>query len=789
MKSCCVIFLGIIATSLSAHAADVDVTKLPPPSSGKIEFDRDIAPILQKSCLQCHGPERPKGRFRLDDRELALKGGSGGVDIIPGDSAKSPLIHYVAGLVEDMQMPPEGKGDPLTREEIGKLRAWIDQGVEWSTTPKTKFQFSITPSFRYVNVDGDARKFREVEGIREGLSFGVSEFTLVEQVDPNTVFTTDGRIIPEDNDFRWRLSLDRKDLGFVRGGYEQFRRWYDDSGGYYSGPAGSQVFHLNRDLHLDMGRLWTEVGLTLPDRPQVVLGYEYLFKDGDKSTLQWGPAGLLPVTFGRTDAQHVYPAFKEIAERSHIIKLDLSHEINGWYLEDYARVEFYDLETRRENVSLHTLAPTPDRFVVYEEQHEQVQGANTFRIEKQLNDWLFLSGGHHYSQSGADAYFEQSSLNFRYSPVFGEQYVATPIIFDQRTHAFSLATAITPIEHLTISAAVQNEWITQNGVGGGDLRIGNPSLGLLTSDPVSFWANTERHILRENIGLRYSGIPYSVLFIEGGLSHEDISRNDQLSGSAEPFSRETDADLQGREVKAGFNTSPWAFASLSASARRHWKENDYDHKVDLSPHAYPAFIRWRNTVTDQLEGKLTLRPVNWARVALSYQLISTEYNTQTDAIAALTTGSQLFSGEYDANVYSFHLVLTPWRRLYFSSTFSLSDTRSWSFANATASVVPFAGTVYTVLPSATYSLTTNIDLNASCLIARSDYRQDNPTGLTAGIDFERQGYEAGITKRFKRGLRTNLKYGYYEYREGGAGGVNNYRAHAVFATLTMPWPE
>src|ERR1700720_2787119 len=94
------------AFCLSLAAAEIDESKLPPPATGKIDFTRDIRPILDNSCLRCHGPERPKSRFRLHNRESALKGGAKGVDILPGNSVKSPLIHYVSRLVEDMEMPP-----------------------------------------------------------------------------------------------------------------------------------------------------------------------------------------------------------------------------------------------------------------------------------------------------------------------------------------------------------------------------------------------------------------------------------------------------------------------------------------------------------------------------------------------------------------------------------------------------------------------------------------------------------------------------------------------------------
>src|SRR5580658_1761417 len=95
------------------------------PARTVIDFDHDIRPIFESSCLRCHGPERPKSRFRLDNRDSALKGGDDGVDIVPGHTDKSPLLERVASGDEDKQMPPPGKGARLTAAQIDKLRAWI----------------------------------------------------------------------------------------------------------------------------------------------------------------------------------------------------------------------------------------------------------------------------------------------------------------------------------------------------------------------------------------------------------------------------------------------------------------------------------------------------------------------------------------------------------------------------------------------------------------------------------------------------------------------------------------
>jgi mono/diheme cytochrome c family protein len=110
---------------------------LPAAVSRSVDFLRDVQPLFQKHCVDCHGPLKQKGGFRLDEREAGLTGGESHAPAIkPGDSAGSPLIQFVGGLVPDMRMP--SKGEPLSAEEIGVLRAWIDQGAVWPDDGKPK---------------------------------------------------------------------------------------------------------------------------------------------------------------------------------------------------------------------------------------------------------------------------------------------------------------------------------------------------------------------------------------------------------------------------------------------------------------------------------------------------------------------------------------------------------------------------------------------------------------------------------------------------------------------------
>lgn len=133
-----VVFLASVVPPLLVNAAPAfDPNRLPAPTTGSIDFAREIKPLLDAHCVKCHGPEKAKNGFRLDTRAHALAGGDHGVDIIPGESALSPLVHFVAGLVPDIEMPPKGKGEPLTMAQVGLLRAWIDQGAKWDREEST----------------------------------------------------------------------------------------------------------------------------------------------------------------------------------------------------------------------------------------------------------------------------------------------------------------------------------------------------------------------------------------------------------------------------------------------------------------------------------------------------------------------------------------------------------------------------------------------------------------------------------------------------------------------------
>ena len=160
------IFLFPLLASVAVAAPDA--SKLPPASAAKVDFVRDIQPLLADRCIKCHGPEKQKGGLRLDGKAAAMKGGDDGKAIETGKSAESRLIHLVAGLDEEKVMPP--KGERLTAAQIGLLRAWIDQGAKWPDDAKLarSEHWSLQPLRRTEG--GDIDGFIKARLAKDGLA-------------------------------------------------------------------------------------------------------------------------------------------------------------------------------------------------------------------------------------------------------------------------------------------------------------------------------------------------------------------------------------------------------------------------------------------------------------------------------------------------------------------------------------------------------------------------------------------------------------------------------------------
>jgi mono/diheme cytochrome c family protein len=134
--------IAVAFAAMLVLAALLRAQSAPRPADAAISFEKDVQPILENSCLSCHG-ETMQGRFDLRSRESALEGGARGSDVVPGDSEASRLYRRIAGL-ERPPMPAQA--DPLSADQVAAIKKWIDQGARWGSAALTATRPAAAPA-------------------------------------------------------------------------------------------------------------------------------------------------------------------------------------------------------------------------------------------------------------------------------------------------------------------------------------------------------------------------------------------------------------------------------------------------------------------------------------------------------------------------------------------------------------------------------------------------------------------------------------------------------------------
>ena len=89
-------------------------------------FEREVLPVLTKSCVSCHGPDKQKSGFRADGLDGFVNSGKNGPWVVPGDSENSKIIQLLSGR---MRLKKDQEKHQLPASQVQMLRLWIDSGA------------------------------------------------------------------------------------------------------------------------------------------------------------------------------------------------------------------------------------------------------------------------------------------------------------------------------------------------------------------------------------------------------------------------------------------------------------------------------------------------------------------------------------------------------------------------------------------------------------------------------------------------------------------------------------
>ena len=120
--------LSLVSTPAWSQALQIAEVK----HDGPVDFEKEILPVFRRNCLACHSATEAEGGLVLETPQTILKGGGEGPSVVPGKSAESLLLKLAAHQQKPLMPPPknDAKAKPLTSQELGLLKLWIDQGAK-----------------------------------------------------------------------------------------------------------------------------------------------------------------------------------------------------------------------------------------------------------------------------------------------------------------------------------------------------------------------------------------------------------------------------------------------------------------------------------------------------------------------------------------------------------------------------------------------------------------------------------------------------------------------------------
>lgn len=666
-------------------------------------------------------------------------------------------------------------GQAIPSEETDSYNNWIELGLGG------------------VIINGDAAQFKQEHRASGDLFGGVQDLHYEQKVGKKGQFSLDAHAIFDNHDYDVKLELSEAELGYIRAGYTEFRSWYDGNGGFF--PLNGQFFSPPfPEMHIDRGEAWAELGLRLPDWPEITVRYSHQFREGQKDSTSWGDTSLTGVTVG-SSSRKIAPAYRDIDETRDILAVDITKSLGNTDLSLGMR---YEHDSNNDRLQLvRGVGAINERFITQQETNQLDLFSGHATTETHFSDALWLTTAYSYTTFGSDLTGSRiygPSYNSSYSdPIstlggFDHGYLNLVGASDARQHVVNLNLLWLPTKDFTVLTAFRftNEEKQSDSVFLETSTRTDPLLPMAASSFENF--NT----FAETLELRYAGIADWLLYSRGEWEEQSGDIHESLAEIGMPaLSGIKNLDLLRQKYTVGFNWYPRQTVNFAAQ---------YYHKIfrfDNSANTDGQRLEFQEWNTDHVNIRMTWRP----RIprALGTLALVTRYDFTTSSVVGqwaipddISLASQ-HTALVTNHVISESVTWNPLARLYLQGNFSyvLNETKTPGanieiVPGAGPSVLNFQNDYWTLDGNVGYLINDKTDLR----VAYSYYRANNYVNNALasqpyGSDATEHTASAILSRQLTKRIRLRLQYSYFHYTDGTSGGFNNYEAHSIFSALAF----
>jgi hypothetical protein len=728
--------------------------------------------------------------------------------------------HPVRGGVDpNGTATPDGKSSvagATTTEETTEYKNWIEVGVGGTWT------------------SGDKAQFEQQHWLPGDQPYGgITDMHYEHSIGEKATLSIDGHALWDINDYDIKVDLSQPNVGYIRGGYTAFRTWYDGNGGFFPPHGGTSFPPAFDEMHIDRDEVWLEMGLRVPDWPEITIHWSHEIRDGQKDSTIWGDTTLTGLAIN--PARKLVPAYRDIDEKRDILAVDATKTFGNTDVGIGMRWDHYsidnNLQLERGAGQLPPAVPPPgaQRFITQNDQNDVDDFTAHVLSETRIKDNLWFTSAYSYTSSGADLSGTRI-VGEDYNPLFVTSFPTLQSndhailnlagMSETREHVFNTNLFWMPLKDL--EALVGFRYTHENIDSASTFLDANtatspPPTHYTAAIPKSADTSEDTNEAAERLEIRYKHIQNWLFYAEGEWEEDWGSvREHEISGTlvggvptpSDLGEENKDTHLFDQKYTAGATWYP--MTRLNLAAQYYYREADYDNDFHSDVATPPVSGSERNQrligqdwTTNDANVRITARP----KIPSSLGTLSfvTRYDFMQSEISGKWAISPTFHGAPPSNtilneemtglitnhVVSESATWNPCPRFYLQAvgSYVLNQTETPAdkinlAPNTSPTVVDFRNDYWTVTGATGYVLDEYTDLRADyTFYCANDHFKNSRVAMPYGLGATEHTVSATASRQLTKQIRLTLQYKFFDYRDELFGGHNNYTAHSIFSAL------
>ena len=640
-------------------------------------------------------------------------------------------------------------------------------------------------------VDGDQAAFQQRLRPRKYGYGGLEEFS-VTRTTGTSLFRFEGRLVGGNEDYRLTARWEKFDALYLEANYQQFRTFYDGSGGRFL-PRDLSFSWFDEELALDRSYFSFEIGTLIPDRPMWRLRYDRNTRTGAKNSLRWGDSNRAGQPFV---PRAFIPSYLLLDEDRDIFTVEASQRTDEaeWNVGGrYERTHYHNRHTARRRAG-----ENQDRYVTMNDAMDSDLFSGHGFYERIFSEQLRVSAGGLVTSIDADLAGSKiygGSPDPEYSATFARRQPQDVGYFGlagnsrMKQYVGNVNLVYQPGKYWTVRPGLKYEHLRQDsGESHTDTDFGGGAAAAAIRQQVENASRNAWNEITEEVEVRYARWADVALNVRA-QANQGIGNLVEQSMLVTPtqarvldLDRETEYQRLGQRYTV--NASWYARPGLTLAAQYNYrlKLADYDHRRDSTPNGprsfdrYPAYIVDQDMETHDGFVQLTWRPKSMLTLVTRYG------HHRTTIRSTMAELPEVQHGRLTRHILTQTATWNATARLFVSGSVNLMYDQLAVPANR---FTYNSDNHYLQANLSTgYAVGKVTDLYLDVTHLRADDYLDNPAiTLPMGAGHNLQTAFLTWVRRHSDRLIYTAKYGYARNRDGTFGGLNDFSAHLLYGKV------